>query len=170
MSWAALLGLAAAAYALRALGPVLAGQRELRPGVGRVLDLLSIPVLAALVAVQTLDSGGEIVVDARARPRSRRRARLAARAVPRRRPRGRRDGGAAARGVGRSRSPGRPGQLICAIAWRPRSAISSAERSSLCVAICQTCPNGSPTCAKRSPQNMSSGGIVAVAPASTARR
>jgi branched-subunit amino acid transport protein len=66
MSWAALLGLAAAAYALKALGPVLAGQRELRPGVGRVLDLLSIPVLAALVAVQTLDSGGEIVVDARA--------------------------------------------------------------------------------------------------------
>jgi branched-subunit amino acid transport protein len=66
MSWAALLGLAAAAYALRALGPVLAGQRELRPGVGRVLDLLSVPVLAALVAVQTLDSGGEIVVDTRA--------------------------------------------------------------------------------------------------------
>jgi branched-subunit amino acid transport protein len=65
MSWVALLGLAVAAYALKALGPVLAGQRELRPGVGRVLDLLSIPLLAALVVVQSLDSGGEIVLDAR---------------------------------------------------------------------------------------------------------
>ncbi|MEA2268335.1 MAG: hypothetical protein QOD55_2405 [Solirubrobacteraceae bacterium] len=65
MSWAALLTLAAAAYAFKALGPVLAGQRELRPGIGAVLDLLSIPLLAALVVVQTLDGADGVVLDAR---------------------------------------------------------------------------------------------------------
>jgi branched-subunit amino acid transport protein len=65
MSWTALLGLAAGAYALKALGPVLAGHRELRADARGLLDLLSIPLLAALVVVQTLQAGGGIVLDAR---------------------------------------------------------------------------------------------------------
>jgi branched-subunit amino acid transport protein len=65
MSWIALLGLAAAAYALKAIGPVLAGQREVRPGLAQVLDLVAVPLLAALIVVQTLDGGGRLVADAR---------------------------------------------------------------------------------------------------------
>jgi branched-subunit amino acid transport protein len=65
MSWIALLGLAAAAYALKAIGPVLAGQREVRPGFAQILDLVAVPLLAALIVVQTLDGGGRLVADAR---------------------------------------------------------------------------------------------------------
>lgn len=65
MSWAALLGLAAAAYAMKAVGPVLIGDRTLNPGIAEMLALLSVPLLAALVVVQTLDGGERLVVDAR---------------------------------------------------------------------------------------------------------
>jgi branched-subunit amino acid transport protein len=65
VTWAALLGLAAGAYALKALVPVLVGRRELRPGLRQGLDLLSVPLLAALVLVQALNAGGRIVLDAR---------------------------------------------------------------------------------------------------------
>ena len=65
MTWPALLGLAAASYLLKAIGPVLAGQRQLRPAVGQVLDLVAIPLLAALILIQTLDGGKQIVFDAR---------------------------------------------------------------------------------------------------------
>lgn len=65
MSWTALLTLAVAAYALKALGPVLVGRRELHPGLAEILGLVAIPLLAALIAVQTLDGGERVVVDAR---------------------------------------------------------------------------------------------------------
>jgi branched-subunit amino acid transport protein len=65
MSWAALLGLAAACYAMKAIGPVFAGDRRLAPGVVRVLDIVAIPLMAALILVQTLDGGGRLVADAR---------------------------------------------------------------------------------------------------------
>lgn len=65
MSWWPLLVLALAAYSLKALGPVLAGAVELRPGMDQMLGLVAIPLLAALVAVQTFDGGGRIVLDAR---------------------------------------------------------------------------------------------------------
>jgi branched-subunit amino acid transport protein len=65
VTWTALLGLALASYALKAIGPVLAGERALRPGLGQVLDLVAIPLLAALILIQTLDGGGRIVFDAR---------------------------------------------------------------------------------------------------------
>jgi len=65
VSWGALLGLAGAAYVLKAAGPLLAGGREMSPKVSEVLALLSVPLLAALVAVQTFDGGERIVVDAR---------------------------------------------------------------------------------------------------------
>jgi branched-subunit amino acid transport protein len=65
VSWAALLLLAAGAYALKAVGPVVVGRRALPAGAVEVLELLSVPVLAGLVAVQTLNSGGKLVIDAR---------------------------------------------------------------------------------------------------------
>jgi hypothetical protein len=65
VSWAALLLLAAGSYGLKAIGPVVIGRRPLPAGAIGVLELLSIPVLAGLVAVQTLNGGGELVIDAR---------------------------------------------------------------------------------------------------------
>ena len=65
MSWAALIGFGAVAYALKASGLLLVGARPLRPALAQVLDLLPIPLLAALVLVQTLDGGERLVVDAR---------------------------------------------------------------------------------------------------------
>jgi len=65
VSWTALLALAASAYALKALGPVFAGERALGPELRAILDVVAVPLLAALVLVQTLDGGGRIVLDAR---------------------------------------------------------------------------------------------------------
>ena len=65
MSWTAILALAAAAYAMKALGPVVVGRRALRPNLAQVLELVAVPLLAALVLVQTFDGGGRLVIDAR---------------------------------------------------------------------------------------------------------
>jgi branched-subunit amino acid transport protein len=65
VSWGALLALAAGGYALKALGPLALGDREPSPAVARVLALLAVPLLAALIVVQTLSSGDRIVLDAR---------------------------------------------------------------------------------------------------------
>ena len=66
MSWTVLLGLCAVSYALKAVGPVLAGGRQLAPQVRRLLDLVAVPLLAALILVQTLGGGHRLVLDARA--------------------------------------------------------------------------------------------------------
>jgi branched-subunit amino acid transport protein len=66
MSWAAILALGGGAYVLKALGPVVIGRRQLPAEALEVLELLSIPLLAALVAVQTLNGGQRLVLDARA--------------------------------------------------------------------------------------------------------
>ena len=65
MSWIALVATALAVYAMKAVGPVLAGERELPGRAAQVLDLVAVPLLAGLVAVQTLDGGQRIVIDAR---------------------------------------------------------------------------------------------------------
>ena len=65
MSWTVLLALCAASYALKAVGPLLAGGRELGPGARRALDLVAVPLLAALILVQTLGNGHRLVIDAR---------------------------------------------------------------------------------------------------------
>ena len=65
MSWLTLLGLAAGAYVLKALGPLFAGERSVGPEVRDVLDLIAVPVLAGLVAVQTFSAGHDLVLDAR---------------------------------------------------------------------------------------------------------
>lgn len=66
MSWGALLGLAAGCYAFKAVGPVLLGTRRLPAPVQDALALLAVPLLAALIAVQTFSSGRELVLDERA--------------------------------------------------------------------------------------------------------
>ncbi len=66
MSWRILLAFCAVSYGLKALGPMLAGGRRLDPGLNRALELVSLPVLAALIVVQTLGDGHRLVLDARA--------------------------------------------------------------------------------------------------------
>ena len=51
---------------MKAAGPLLSRGGEVRPAVAQVLDLIAIPLLAALILIQTLDGGdGELVLDAR---------------------------------------------------------------------------------------------------------
>ena len=63
MSWSALFVLCAISYALKASGPVLAGGRQLGPQVRQTLDLVAVPLLAALI--QTVSDGHRLVLDAR---------------------------------------------------------------------------------------------------------
>ena len=65
MSWSALFVLCAISYALKASGPVLAGGRQLGPQVRQTLDLVAVPLLAALILVQTVSDGHRLVLDAR---------------------------------------------------------------------------------------------------------
>lgn len=66
MSWAGVLALCAAAYAMKAMGAVLGGRVDARAAERWGLELLVVPVLAALIAVQTLGGDEELVLDARA--------------------------------------------------------------------------------------------------------
>jgi branched-subunit amino acid transport protein len=61
-----LLALCAVSYGLKAVGPVLAGGRQMRPRVRQTLDLVAVPLLAALIVVQTLGDGRKLVLDASA--------------------------------------------------------------------------------------------------------
>jgi branched-subunit amino acid transport protein len=65
VSWALLIALGAVSYALKAAGPVVIGGRELHVRFRLVLDLVAVPLLAALVVVQTLSVRQELVLDAR---------------------------------------------------------------------------------------------------------
>jgi branched-subunit amino acid transport protein len=65
MTWPGIFVLAAAAYAFKAVGPLVVGRRRLAPELTDVLGLVAVPVLAALVLVQTLDGGGRLMIDAR---------------------------------------------------------------------------------------------------------
>jgi branched-subunit amino acid transport protein len=65
MSWTALLALCAISYALKAVGPVLAGGRQLGPELRRTLDLVAVPLLAALILVQSAGDGDRLAIDAR---------------------------------------------------------------------------------------------------------
>jgi branched-subunit amino acid transport protein len=66
LSWTVLLALGGVSYALKAAGPVLAGGRELGLRLRRTLDLVAVPLLAALILVQTVGDGRRFVLDARA--------------------------------------------------------------------------------------------------------
>jgi branched-subunit amino acid transport protein len=65
--WTTIVVLAVATAAIRAVGPVLVGARELSDPVVRVITLLAPALLAALIAVGTFtEADGELVLDARA--------------------------------------------------------------------------------------------------------
>ena len=66
MSWTTLLTLGVISYALKAVGPLLAGGRQLGAQTRRTLELVAVPLLAALIVVQTLGDGHRLVIDARA--------------------------------------------------------------------------------------------------------
>ena len=65
MTWAALIALGVLSYGLKAVGPVLVGGRELGPQVRQTLDLVAVPLLAALILVQTVGLGHQLVLDER---------------------------------------------------------------------------------------------------------
>ncbi|MGD9752349.1 MAG: AzlD domain-containing protein [Acidimicrobiia bacterium] len=65
MSWPLLLGLCAGCYAMKAAGPLLLAHRRLPPVLERLVGLVAVPVLAAMVALQTLGEGRRLVLDAR---------------------------------------------------------------------------------------------------------
>lgn len=65
MSWATVFALCAGAYVLKAIGAELAGRVEAETAERWQLELIVVPVLAALIAVQTLEGGERIVADAR---------------------------------------------------------------------------------------------------------
>lgn len=65
MSWAAVLALCAGAYVLKLAGALLATRVEAEAAERWGLELLVVPVLAALIVTQTIGTGDGLVVDAR---------------------------------------------------------------------------------------------------------
>jgi branched-subunit amino acid transport protein len=63
--WLAVVVVGAATIAIKALGPVAFGGRELPPRVGGVVALLAPALLAALVVTQTLGGDRSVVLDER---------------------------------------------------------------------------------------------------------
>ena len=64
-AWTAVLVVGLATIAIKAAGPVLAGERQLPTGASRVLNLLAPALLAALVATQAFASDESLVLDER---------------------------------------------------------------------------------------------------------
>jgi uncharacterized membrane protein len=64
--WVTIAALALATAGLKLVGPLLLGGRELPPGAMSVIELLASALLAALVVVETLASGRDLTLDARA--------------------------------------------------------------------------------------------------------
>jgi branched-subunit amino acid transport protein len=64
-AWVVVLLVGAATVALKAVGPVLIGGRELPPRLTGVVSLLAPAVLAALVVTQVVGGSRELVLDER---------------------------------------------------------------------------------------------------------
>ena len=65
-AWIAVLVVGVATVALKAAGPVLAGERELPERSSRAVELLAPALLAALVATQAFATEESLVLDERA--------------------------------------------------------------------------------------------------------
>jgi branched-subunit amino acid transport protein len=65
VSWWAVLALCGCAYALKAAGVALGGRVRPDSGVGGSLELVVVPVIAALVVVQTVGGDRALALDAR---------------------------------------------------------------------------------------------------------
>jgi branched-subunit amino acid transport protein len=66
MTWGLVLWLAAAAYGFKVLGLVVIGSRRLPAALERCLALVPAALLSALVVQNTLTTGQDLVLDARA--------------------------------------------------------------------------------------------------------
>jgi branched-subunit amino acid transport protein len=66
MTWLALLGAAAACYAIKLAGLSLPQRLLQDPHLQRTVPLLPVALLAALIATQTFSSGHHLVLDVRA--------------------------------------------------------------------------------------------------------
>ncbi len=66
MSWALIIALAVGAYAFKFTGLVVLGGRSLPASFERCLALIPAAVISALIVIDTLTRGREIVLDARA--------------------------------------------------------------------------------------------------------
>ena len=66
MTWWAIVTLAAGTYALKGAGPLALGSRTVPPPLQRALNLVSVTLLAALVAISTFGDGRSLALDARA--------------------------------------------------------------------------------------------------------
>jgi branched-subunit amino acid transport protein len=66
MTWTLVLVLGVASYALKVLGLVVIGARELAPVVERCLVLIPAALLSALIVKDTFSVGQDLVLDARA--------------------------------------------------------------------------------------------------------
>ena len=66
MTWGLVLGLSAAAFALKFLGAVVIGRRTMAPALQRSLLLIPAALLAGLITKDTFTAGQEIVLDERA--------------------------------------------------------------------------------------------------------
>jgi branched chain amino acid efflux pump len=65
-TWGTIAGLALTTFAIRALGPVFFGGRELPGFLAQVVPMLAPALVAALIAVDTLAGPGEsLTIDAR---------------------------------------------------------------------------------------------------------
>lgn len=64
-TWTAVLVVGLATVAIKAAGPLLAGERALPQRSGQVLDLLAPALLAALVATQAFGEDQSLVLDER---------------------------------------------------------------------------------------------------------
>lgn len=64
-TWTVVLAVGALTIALKSVGPLLIGGRELSPRLTNAFDLLAPAVLAALVVTQALGEDGELVFDER---------------------------------------------------------------------------------------------------------
>ena len=65
LTWAAILVAAAGCYLLKLAGLSVPARVLEKPVVERVADLLPVALLAALIGVQVLGSGSQLVLDAR---------------------------------------------------------------------------------------------------------
>jgi branched-subunit amino acid transport protein len=64
--WVAIVGVALASAAIKAMGPVLVGDKELPPSANALIALLAPALLTALVVTETFGADGHLVLDERA--------------------------------------------------------------------------------------------------------
>lgn len=65
MGWTGVIALCGAAYALKAFGAIAASRAPASAATDGRLDVLVVPVIAALIVVQTIGQGRDLVIDAR---------------------------------------------------------------------------------------------------------